>query len=889
MGIGVVACVVMKAATPLRVVWLFDEEDEALARELLRLAAVLARQGIVDNWSVIDIPAGQAWIPEIEEQLLNADVVVLLSSPALVTGAQWWRGALESQAQLLPVILRAGGPGELDQWAALPRGGTPLIARGDRDEAMLEVVQALQEMASRRGGPSSISAAPPAAAQPGLSIDEIFRPDGPPSVTFVTPPHFELLKHELRTMGTGLIVEGPSRTGKSTAIRKALEELGVPESAQTWWYGQDLPELATFEQMLESLVTADRDRWLLIDDFHYVEQPAYLKALAFRMKKLADRPERHGKVTLIGINPLGNSLVSAMPDLAGRYRVLRLDADSDRRQESRIAQLIIQGEQAANIRFRLRDDFIRAASGNFYLAQLLCNRAAVHSDVLEAQPGNPVEISLGPHDVVASIRHELSARYREPLLDFAALHEVQHPRGAALSLLWLLSRSTDGFVSLREARLRFPDLGSTFDWFLASNMSAFFAEHPRLRGLLYFRRDAGTLTMEDPQLKFYLRELDWVELAKASGHGAVTFHPVDGPIWPKLRFPLAGKVSMSGSWSMDAEVVYPTYVLHLSDLHIETNDQATEWYSQLATDLREQGIERLDGVVVSGDIVQRATTPEYDAAANFLGRVMEGFSVRASGIAIVPGNHDVSWPASRSAYHLRRKADVSPTPAPGTFVSHGGDVLEVRDDAAWPRRFEAFATFYQRVTGDAYPLGFADQGTVVTITTDRIIRLVGLNSAWESDHLFPARASIHPLALTRALDELPTPKPGEVRIAVFHHPLQSAGDDRIRDAAFLQRLAIQGFRVVLHGHVHRADSALYRYDQAVDGRKLEIVTAGTFGAPTRAWVPGYPLQYNLLAFEPSRLRVETRCRREVHGAWEPDARWRNGPGADPVPRYFIEL
>jgi 3',5'-cyclic AMP phosphodiesterase CpdA len=119
--------------------------------------------------------------------------------------------------------------------------------------------------------------------------------------------------------------------------------------------------------------------------------------------------------------------------------------------------------------------------------------------------------------------------------------------------------------------------------------------------------------------------------------------------------------------------------------------------------------------------------------------------------------------------------------------------------------------------------------------------------------------------------------------------LQSGDDDRIRDDAFLQRLAIQGFRVILHGHVHRADSALYRYDQSLDGRKLEIVTAGTFGAPTREWVPGYPLQYNLLAFEPERLRVETRCRREVHGAWEPDARWRTGPGADPVPRYFIAL
>lgn len=33
--------------------------------------------------------------------------------------------------------------------------------------------------------------------------------------------------------------------------------------------------------------------------------------------------------------------------------------------------------------------------------------------------------------------------------------------------------------------------------------------------------------------------------------------------------------------------------------------------------------------------------------------------------------------------------------------------------------------------------------------------------------------------------------------------------------------------------------------------------------------------------------VETRCRREVNGAWEPDARWLAGPGKDPLPRYVI--
>jgi 3',5'-cyclic AMP phosphodiesterase CpdA len=143
-------------------------------------------------------------------------------------------------------------------------------------------------------------------------------------------------------------------------------------------------------------------------------------------------------------------------------------------------------------------------------------------------------------------------------------------------------------------------------------------------------------------------------------------------------------------------------------------------------------------------------------------------------------------------------------------------------------------------------------------------------------------------ALAGALQKLPAPSPGELRIVTFHHPAHSGEDSRLRDHGFLQQLAVAGFRLILHGHVHRADAALYRYDRTASGRRIDIVTAGTFGAPVREWVPGYPLQYNLLVIRRDEIVVETRCRREVNGAWEPDARWLAGPGKDPLPRYVIE-
>ena len=76
---------------------------------------------------------------------------------------------------------------------------------------------------------------------------------------------------------------------------------------------------------------------------------------------------------------------------------------------------------------------------------------------------------------------------------------------------------------------------------------------------------------------------------------------------------------------------------------------------------------------------------------------------------------------------------------------------------------------------------------------------------------------------------------------------------------------------------------------STNGRKLDRICAGTFGAPVREWVPGYPLQYNLLKIEDNQLSVYTRRREELNGAWKPDARWLQGAGKAPLDYYAIAL
>lgn len=896
------------------VTWVYTNDDARVGRELVRFAGVLARQGVIRNRELESALTTEA-LPT-QRHIIESDIAVFLVSPMALDDDRWQRALQDALRDDGPkvalVLVRAIDLKQLPANArriVLPKDGTALAGRRDSDDAMLDVIESLREIATfAPTPPPTLAATGRSAIVDTLSINEIFSLKGTPSVTFVEPPQFLELQLELRTMGTGLILEGPSKTGKSTAVRKAMEILRIAEekqrrpakhkagsrrkvvtkydpSRQRWWTGQDPLPLAEFQRFLSALVEATEARWLFIDDFHYLEDPAYRRAIAITAKVLADQPRSYAKITLIGINPLGQALLQPMPDLAGRFRIMHLHHDPDWEKSSRVSELIDLGERAAKIRFLRRDEIILQARGSFYIAQFLCNRIAIKAGVHETQ-AEPKDIHHGPADVFPLIQDELAADYRTPLLHLAAFDSVVPPRGAGLSLLWLLPRSQTGFISIREAELRFPKLRPVFDWFLQSNLSSCFEQYPDLRGLLYFNRATGTLTMEDPRLAFYLRNLDWREFAMASGHGHVEFHPDDGPLWPVEA---STHLGVQVNANIAATITSPLRrLLHLSDLHFSTPDQATIAYSQLAADLRQMGVDRLDAIVISGDLVNRATDPEYDVARMFMEHLQSGFGVKAEALVLVPGNHDVSWVNGKAAYNLVKRSQLRATPEPGTYVEHTPEILEVRDEDKYRLRFAPFAELYEKLKGEAYPLVYEDQATLTRLPEAGLC-ILGLNSAWQLDHEFRDRADIHSGALSKALLQLSPPQPGELRIATFHHPIHSNEESRIRDSGFLQRLAVAGFRVILHGHVHKADATLYRYDRTVGGRQLELVAAGTFGAPVREWVAGYPLQYNLLLIGQTELTVETRRRAEVNGAWMPDPIWLQGPDRDPLPRYKIAL
>ncbi len=343
------------------------------------------------------------------------------------------------------------------------------------------------------------------------------------------------------------------------------------------------------------------------------------------------------------------------------------------------------------------------------------------------------------------------------------------------------------------------------------------------------------------------------------------------------------------------------YILHLSDLHFGNIQDANLWHGQLYGDLNQllpqlessQSF-NLDALVISGDIANKSLPEEYVAAELFINRIMSEFRLRQRQVAIVPGNHDLNWELSEDAFTPVRRKDYQGSLNDEDIFEDDliidGNFVLVPNPTQYEQRFKYFSDFYENIIWKPYPQRYSQQYELRHFPEQNLL-ILGLNSAWKLNHdpKYRACASINPDALTNAIrqiNENPAYKNSRLKIAVWHHPLNSPFEDRIRDHGFMEQLAQNGFRLALHGHIHRAGAEDYRHRA---GRQIDIIAAGTFGAPVREWMPGYPLQYNLLKWKDNKLTVYTRKRIAINGAWQPDAMWVQADGITASSFYEIEL
>jgi hypothetical protein len=339
-------------------------------------------------------------------------------------------------------------------------------------------------------------------------LEEVFKISGIPTHTFVRPLEYGELTVALRTHGRGVVIEGPSGIGKTTAVTRALEDLGLADKV-----ARLSARRAGDLELIRALSGINEFGTVLIDDFHRL--PREIKAeIADLAKILADEERQHAKLILIGINKAGESLIRFAHDLNNRLDILSFETNPD----DKVTELVTLGERALNIELNVKADVVRASHGSFYIAQMLSHQACLDASILAAQPQR-VTTSVSFEAARGKVFERLSRTYLDRTMRFARGPRFRREgRAPYLHLLHLLAQSEEWSLSIDQAIASNPGLAGSMTQITEKGyLEQFIEQNDEFTAVMHYDSSSRVLSVEDPQFIYFLRNISWSRFPKDVG------------------------------------------------------------------------------------------------------------------------------------------------------------------------------------------------------------------------------------------------------------------------------------------------------------------------------------------------------------------------------------
>ncbi len=304
-------------------------------------------------------------------------------------------------------------------------------------------------------------------------------------------------------------------------------------------------------------------------------------------------------------------------------------------------------------------------------------------------------------------------------------------------------------------------------------------------------------------------------------------------------------------------------ILHLSDLHvgdnhryrltwpggqINPNEQSAS--ELLLEDLQALGVmNRVDGMVLSGDFVWRGAPDEFRRASTVVQSLVAAAGIDLTRVVLIPGNHDVEWnPGSLGS---RSYGKAVSRESYDDFVRLLGKTLQGEtDDARIISRSGKFGVHIvgldsNRVEGpNAAGIGFVSRdallaaGKLVATFKAELPCLTAFTWMAVHHHVFPATSS----------------------------PLREAEGAKVssmaNSAEILEYANQWKAEIVLHGHEHQPCVTVARRWPADVGDVFTPITsvgAGSFGVKRDYLGPFSRNHYFMLVRRPNGILIRSRC------------------------------
>lgn len=341
------------------------------------------------------------------------------------------------------------------------------------------------------------------------NLEEVFRLAGVPTYTFVEPLRYGAIKVAVRTPGRCVILEGPSGIGKTTTVTQIIENLG--KGGEILQLSARRPQDA---EMIAALPEMDRIGTVVIDDFHRLTDDVKAR-LSDYMKLLADTSDENSQLVLIGINKAGDQLVQFAYDLGLRVDIFKMEANPP----DKVEELISKGATALNVEFLDNQQIVNAAQGSFHIAQVLCHYICVEAGVTETQDSKK-KIDISVDVVVDRVMSDLGRQFMTPSLVFAGGSKIRREgRAPYLHILKWLSESEEWSLDLSELlRLHPEHKGSIGQVIKKGYLDALLRDKSDILGQhFHYEPSTRILSVEDPKLIFFLRNVVWRNFTRKAG------------------------------------------------------------------------------------------------------------------------------------------------------------------------------------------------------------------------------------------------------------------------------------------------------------------------------------------------------------------------------------
>jgi len=339
-------------------------------------------------------------------------------------------------------------------------------------------------------------------------IEEVFVTEGLPKFTFVKPPNFNEILLDVRHPGKPVIVEGQSGTGKTTCVRKVLEQLGG--SAPEYLTARSAVDIHRIEEIAHSRLPGR----FVIDDFHRLAT-ATQELLANVAKFAAESGQSDGaqtKLVLIGINQVGSELIQLVPDIAKRTGIHRIQPGT----RADIGRLIQDGSTALRVNIPDIDTVFTESRGDYWLTQQLCQTICVMNEVLETLDDERTlkyEIATLRRRVV----ERLSAAFYPAVKEFCRGVRFRPNNDPYLKLLQKIGQQESSIVDLNELANSNEDVRGSINNIKESRLAILLRDKPASARHFYYNVETKNFAIEDPALFYFLKHLDWPKLRHDCG------------------------------------------------------------------------------------------------------------------------------------------------------------------------------------------------------------------------------------------------------------------------------------------------------------------------------------------------------------------------------------